>query len=48
MSKYNITDEVFHKRDGNLTVIDKYYDGKYEEYNYLLSNYLWYLESDLN
>jgi len=40
--------KVKHLRDGELVVKCREYVYKYKSYMYLLSNGLWYLESDLN
>jgi len=40
--------DVKHKRDGKMVVKCREYVYKYKEYMYLLSNGLWYFESDLN
>lgn len=45
---FEVDDPVEHVLDGELSVIDAYYDHRYKEYNYLCSNILWYLQSMLN
>jgi Tfp pilus assembly protein PilZ len=50
MKRYLFEDgqEVKHIRDGKLKVKCREYKYMYKSYMYLLSNGLWYLESDLD